>query len=68
MCVFIYIYIYIYIYMYVYVCLFPFVYIYRESDRDRDIYSPTPVGLSSPANEVIVMPLAFITSLFVYMN
>ena len=30
------------------------------------IYSPTPVGLSSPANEVIVLPLAFIASLFIY--
>ena len=32
----------------------------------RDIYSPTPVGLSSLANEVIVLALAFITSLFIY--
>ena len=29
-------------------------------------YSPTPEGLSSPANEVIVLPLAFIASLFIY--
>ena len=42
----IYKYIYIYIYMYIYI------YIY--------IYSPTPVWLSSLANEVIVLALAFI--------
>ena len=30
------------------------------------IYSPTPLGLSSLANEVIVLPLAFIASLFIY--
>ena len=35
-------------------------------DDYRDIYSPTPVGLSSLANEVIVLPLAFIASLFIY--
>ena len=33
---------------------------------ERDIYSPTPVGLSSPANEVIVLPLVFVASLFIY--
>ena len=32
------------------------------------IYSPAPVGLSSLANEVIVLPLAFIASLFIHMN
>ena len=36
--------------------------------RHRDIYSPAPVGLSSQANEVIVLPLAFIASLFIHMN
>ena len=36
----------------------PYIYIY--------IYSPTPVGLSSLANEVIVLPLAFIARLFIY--
>ena len=30
-----------------------------------DIYSPTHVGLSSLASEVIVLPLAFIASLFI---
>ena len=35
-------------------------------DDYRDIYSLTPVELSSPANEVIVLPLAFIASLFIY--
>ena len=30
------------------------------------VYSPIPVGFSSPANEVIVLPLAFIASLFIY--
>ena len=34
----------------------------------RDIYSPAPVGLSPLANEVIVLPLAFIASLFIHMN
>ena len=53
------IHVYIYIYIYIYT-----IYIYM---RDyRDIYSPTPVGLSSLANEVIVLPLAFIASLFLY--
>ena len=32
----------------------------------RDMYSPAPVGLSSLANEVIVLPLASIASLFVF--
>ena len=40
--------------------------IYIYVDDYVDIYSPTPVGLSSPANEVIVLPLAFIASLFIY--
>ena len=35
-------------------------------DDNIDIYSPTHVGLSSLANEVIVLPLAFIASLFLY--
>ena len=35
-------------------------------DDYRDIYSPTPVGLSSPVNEVIVLPLAFIANLFIH--
>ena len=35
-------------------------------DDNIDIYSPTPVGLSSLANEVIVLPLVFIASLFMY--
>ena len=43
-------------YLYIYI----YIYIY--------IYSPTPVGLSSLANEVIVLLLAFIASLFIYMN
>ena len=30
------------------------------------MYSPTPVGLSYLANEVIVLPLAFIANLFIY--
>ena len=42
-----------------------------DDDDDDDevyiyIYCPTPVGLSSLANEVIVLPLAFIASHFVY--
>ena len=32
------------------------------------IYSPTPVALSSLANEVIALPLAFVARLFIYMN
>ena len=32
------------------------------------IYSPTPVGLSSLANEVIALPLAFIARLFIYLS
>ena len=32
------------------------------------IYSPTPVWLSSLANEVIALPLAFVARLFIYMN
>ena len=35
-------------------------------DDYRDIYSPTLVGLSSLANEAIVLPLAYIASLFIY--
>ena len=30
------------------------------------IYSPTPVGLSSLANEVIALPLAFVARLLIY--
>ena len=41
-----------------------YIYIYIERERERD--SPTLVGLSSLANEVIVLPLAFIASLFIY--
>ena len=33
-------------------------YIYSVDDY-REIYSPTHVGLSSPTNEVIVLPLTF---------
>ena len=47
-----------YIYMRVCVCV----------DDYRDIYSPATVGLSSLANEVIMLPLAFIGSLFIHMN
>ena len=43
-----------------------FLYIYIFTWINIYIYSPTPVGLSSPANEVIVLPLAFIASLFIY--
>ena len=43
---------------YTYIYLYIYIYIYT--------YSPTPVGLSSLPNEVIVLPLAFIASLFIY--
>ena len=55
---------YIYIYMiighiYIYdYTIYIYIYIY--------IYSPTPGGLSSLANEVIALPLAFIARLFIY--
>ena len=42
--------------------------IYINVDDYRDIYSPVSVGLSSLANEVIVLPLAFIASLLIHMN
>ena len=44
-----------------YVCVDDYIYIYIY------IYIlPYPVGLSSLANEVIVLPLAFIARLFIY--
>ena len=42
-------------------CLFSRKYTYIHTY----IYSPTPVGLSSLANEVIALPLTFIASLFI---
>ena len=45
----IYIFVNIYIYIYIYICGTQYMY----------ICSPTPVGLSSLANEVIVLPLAY---------
>ena len=45
-----------------------YIYIYIYVDDYRDIYSPALVGLSSQANEVIVLPLAFIASLFIHMH
>ena len=54
----------IYIYIYIYTCIHIHKYIYMNTN----IYSPVPVGLSSPVNEVIVLLLAFITSLFIHIN
>ena len=54
-CIHMYIYIYIYIYIYVYIHVYISIHV-----------PPTPVGLSFQANEVIVLPLAFIASLFIY--
>ena len=42
------------------------IFIYMCVDEYRDIYFPIHVGLSSPAKEVIVLPLPFIASLFIY--
>ena len=59
-------------FMLVYIYTYIYIYIYIEREREIEIhieiyiYSPTPVELSSPANEVIVLPLAFIASLFIY--
>ena len=39
---------------------------YLQPVVNIDIYFPTPVGLSSLADEVIALPLAFIVSLFIY--
>ena len=43
-----------------------YIYTYIHIYIEREIYSPTSVGLSSLANEVIVLPLPFIASLFIY--
>ena len=53
-------YIYIYIYIYIYDLLV------NSLQVTLYIYSPTPLGLSSLANEVITLPLAFIARLFIY--
>ena len=54
----------VYIHIYIHIYIYIYIYIYIERERER--YSPTPVGLSSLANEVILLPLAFIASLFIY--
>ena len=66
MCIYIYKHIHTSIYMYRYIYIYIYtIYTYIYIDY-RDIYSPTIVGLSSLENEVIVLPLAFTASLFIY--